>query len=513
MVEHSRSKLAVMGFVTDFGGQVLLTFANFIAVPFILRYTSSSLYGFWVATLSVLGFLALTDLGLGISLTRIIAGSDRKEEGGDDPGGVVSTAFYAFCVVGLLFLGLGLNMASYVPDWFKIPPGEAGVVIAAYKIAIFSGAISLPLTTFGSVVFGYQKMAVGNTIRNVFSVAGVGLLIGLLIFNVGLVALPLTTLFTVVMVGIANFVYVRKNYPQARVRLFLANRNDLKRLFSFGGYFQLGRIANIVASSTDSMVIAGVLGATHVTPYAVTSKLAVTFNSTIASKPPIAVFPAISQMYAQREENKVRASFIRLSEYSIRLAVIGCAVMLLTNQQFIALWVGPSYFGGVALNLVFAYWVLQSTLIHGIGVMVHATGDLRNWVFMSIAEAALNLVFTLLLVKPLGLVGVALGTSIGKTLTTGWYVPYWVCRKIGLPVRTYLMEGVLYPAVRSLPSIAFVIAVSIFLSKDLGWLWLIIIGITVVIANFISFEGIQLLRLPNLPWRERLQKVLVLNAK
>jgi len=113
-----------MGFVTDFGGQVLLTVANFIAVPFILRFTSSSLYGFWVATLSVLGFLALTDLGLGISLTRLIAGSDRKEEGTGDPGGVVSTAFYAFCVVGLLFLGLGLGMAPYIRHflWGNLPP-------------------------------------------------------------------------------------------------------------------------------------------------------------------------------------------------------------------------------------------------------------------------------------------------------------------------------------------------------------------------------------------------------
>lgn len=510
MTGNSRSKQAVMGFVTDVGGHGLLTLANFIAVPFILRFTSSSLYGFWVTTLSILGFLALADLGLGISLTRLIAGLDRKEEGGDDIGGVVSTAFYAFCMLGLLFFILGLGMAQYIPGWFKLPPGEAEDVITAYKIAIFSGAISLPMATFGSVVFGYQKMAVGNNIRNVFSVISVGLLICLLFLKVGLVALPLATLFTVVTVGLGNYVYVRRKYPQVRVSLPLANMNDLKQLFSFGGYFQLGRIANIVTSSTDSMVIAAALGASHVTPYAVTSKLATTFNSAIASKPPIAVFPAISQMYAQGEMNKVRGSFIRLSEYSTRLAMIGCAIMLLANQQFVGLWVGPSYFGGVSLNFIFAYWVLQSTLIHGIGVMVHATGDLRNWVFMSLAEVALNLAFTLLLVKPFGVVGVALGTAIGKTLTTGWYVPYWICRKIGLPVRTFLSNGIFQPALRSMPSIVIALSVSIFLAKDLGWFWLFLIGFAAVATNFISFEGIHLLRLSNLSWRERIQKVLAL---
>ena len=190
--------------------------------------------------------------------------------------------------------------------------------------------------------------------------------------------------------------------------------------------------------------------------------------------------------------------------------MIGCAIMLLANQQFVGLWVGPSYFGGVSLNFIFAYWVLQSTLIHGIGVMVHATGDLRNWVFMSLAEVALNLAFTLLLVKPFGVVGVALGTAIGKTLTTGWYVPYWICRKIGLPVRTFLSNGIFQPALRSMPSIVIALSVSIFLAKDLGWFWLFLIGFAAVATNFISFEGIHLLRLSNLSWRERIQKVLAL---
>jgi O-antigen/teichoic acid export membrane protein len=501
-----------MGFATDMGGQAFLTLANFIAVPFILRFTSSSLYGFWVATLSILGFLALTDLGLGVSLTRLIAGSDPRKNASESSG-VVSTAFYSFCLVGLVFLGLGLGMSPYIPGWFKIPAGETKEVITAYTIAIVSGAISLPATTFGSVVIGFQRMAAGNIIRNVFSVAGVGLSIGLLYFNVRLAALPLASLFTVLTVGFGNYVYVRKNYSQIQVRFSLANKSDLKRLFSFGGYFQLGRIANIVASSTDSMVIAATLGASHVTPYAVSSKLATTFNSNIASKLPIAVFPAISQMYAQGETDKVRGSFLRLSEYSTRLAAIGCAVLLLANREFVGLWVGPSYFGGVALNVVFAFWVLQSTLIHGIGVMVHATGDLRNWVFMSLAEAVLNLVLTLLLVKPLGLVGVALGTVIGKTLTTGWYVPYWICGKIGLPVRTFLSKGIFQPALRSMPSILLALSVSVFLAKDLGWYWLFLIGFAAVVGNFISFEGIHLHRLSNLPWRERIQKVLALNVE
>ena len=93
-------------------------------------------------------------------------------------------------------------------------------------------------------------------------------------------------------------------------------------MLKFGGYFQVGRVANTIALSADNVVIASILGAPYVTPYSITSKLPVLFSVNLANKLPTAVFPAISQMFAEGNINKLQNIFIKLTTLSVRLAVI-----------------------------------------------------------------------------------------------------------------------------------------------------------------------------------------------
>jgi O-antigen/teichoic acid export membrane protein len=98
----SRAQKALLGFVSDLGGMIALTIITFIAAPIILELTSQTLYGFWVTTISILGYLALTDLGLGMSLTRFVASMAFKGDS-KNLNGIINTAFFTFCGIGLVF--------------------------------------------------------------------------------------------------------------------------------------------------------------------------------------------------------------------------------------------------------------------------------------------------------------------------------------------------------------------------------------------------------------------------
>ena len=106
----SRTRQAILGFVTDSGGQAVLQVAALITTPIILHLTSGSLYGFWLTALSVLAYLGLVDLGLGVSLTRIVAVIHDSSSDGEQLNRVSSTAFFSFCLAGLVFLVVGLGM-------------------------------------------------------------------------------------------------------------------------------------------------------------------------------------------------------------------------------------------------------------------------------------------------------------------------------------------------------------------------------------------------------------------
>lgn len=502
-----RKKSAILGFATDLGGQFLLIAVNFIVIPIILKMTSASLYGFWITTLSILGFLALADFGLGISLTRLVAGN-VDEEKKEDLNQVVSSAFFVFCLVGAVYLSLGLCILPFIPGWFKIPAGEVLEVRVAFCIALFSGAVTLPLSTFGAVVSGFQRMAVDNTIRVVMSLAAMGISIVLLLCHFGLPSLAISGLFQSVSIGLINFIYIRRKFSFMTVRPRNVRWAHVRNLLSFGGYFQLGRVANSVATGADNLIISSCMGASFVTPYSITSKLAVTFSNGVASKAPIALFPAISQMFAKKEFDKLQRMFVRLTEYSTRLAIIACVFLILANQSFVSLWVGKDLYGGDYLNAVFCFWVIQDTIYRGTTAFVYASGELKNWMYASLFEAIFNLVISVILVFNWGLIGVALGTSIAKMLTTAFYIPYWICKKLDIRIWKFFREAIFIPAIRSIPGMLMLLCFLLLSPKSITWGWVLSVATISLVSNMIFFEGYELLKPSKLTFRERLRQMM-----
>jgi O-antigen/teichoic acid export membrane protein len=505
----SRAQKALLGFVSDLGGMIALTIITFIAAPIILELTSQTLYGFWVTTISILGYLALTDLGLGMSLTRFVASMAFKGDS-KNLNGIINTAFFTFCGIGLVFFLIGYSILPYIPSWFKIPKEESELVLSAYRVAIISGALALPLSVFSGIVVGFQQMGVINISKNIISIVGVGLSIILLYSEIGLVSLPLATLFTVITSSIVSFIYAKKYFPELKLSLLEINKNDLKKLVSFGGYFQLGRVANTVALSSDSIVIASTLGAGSVTPYSFTSKLPIIFSVTLASKLPNAIFPAMTEMFANNEMDKLREIYKRLTFFSVRLALFGGALIFIINPTFVKLWVGQENYGGYFLNFVFVLWAIFDTIYRGTTAIVYASGDLKKWTIASFLEAVFNIIISLTLIGPFGLAGVALGTLLSKMLTTGFYIPYWVCRKLDISAVDLIKKSIIPSIIRSIPSIGITFLLAYYLSFNNDWLWLIIIGVTLSTTNFLMFEGLALIKSSKKDWRVRLRNLILM---
>jgi O-antigen/teichoic acid export membrane protein len=436
-----------------------------------------------------------------------LAGIYEKPDSKDDVNRVLSTGFFSFCAAALVFLAAGLAMTPFIPGWFKMPPAESEVVILTSRLAILAGAIGLPLSTFGAVVVATQHMAVNNIIRNVVTLLSLGLTIGLLYAGVGLPSLALANLFNFGVKGIANYFCARRYCPYMKIRFAIINREDFVRLWTFGGYFQLARLANIVTTSAGPLVIAASLGASSVTPYALTSKLATLFSIGIASKLGIAVFPALSQMFANREEDNIRRVFITLVHYSVRLAIVGGVFLAVANRRFISLWVGEEMFGGFVLNAVFVCWVFQNSILSSVGVVVKAYGKLRNWAFATIVEAAITVTASVLLVRPFGLSGVAIGICLARALTMV-YIILWICTKLGLPVYLFAWRGMFFPVLRSLLGCVCVVVLALLTSENhLGWFWIAGVGLISLGLNVVSFEGVRFFHMSNQPWTKRIHQM------
>jgi O-antigen/teichoic acid export membrane protein len=105
------------------------------------------------------------------------------------------------------------------------------------------------------------------------------------------------------------------------------------------------------------------------------------------------------------------------------------------------LWVGEQNYGGGTLTLLFAAILITRVLNQTASIVIIGTGRLKGVVYMSLAEAVVNLVLSLWLVSVYGIIGVAVGTVLAGALTSNWYVILVVCRELRLTALEYLARG------------------------------------------------------------------------
>ena len=119
-----------------------------------------------------------------------------------------------------------------------------------------------------------------------------------------------------------------------------------------------------------------------------------------------------------------------------------CAILIL---PFVSIYTGgvtdAQYYQPLFAILMIAGSYAYS-IRHPFGCVVSAAGHYKETKIGAIVEVAINLVLSLVLVKPLGLVGVALGTFVAmsfRTIYTVWYLSKHILLR---PIWRFLLKQV-----------------------------------------------------------------------
>jgi O-antigen/teichoic acid export membrane protein len=123
------------------------------------------------------------------------------------------------------------------------------------------------------------------------------------------------------------------------------------------------------------------------------------------------------------------------------------------GKSVIEAWVGPRYVSSYIVLLIVlipsTLYFAQSTsnrILFGMGVH-------KSLAYVVIMEGVANVILSIVLVRPLGIVGDAIGTAIPLLCTSLFFLPRHMCRQLGVPVRKFLVEAYFYPLLLSLPMI------------------------------------------------------------
>jgi O-antigen/teichoic acid export membrane protein len=422
---------------------------GFLLTPFILHRLGNTALGLWVLMTSFTGYYGLLDLGIRNAIVQYVARYRATNETGE-LAKVVSTGFFTYGCVALLAIAITLVAAANLHSWFKLAADETEFARALLLIVGIGTALGMPLTVFSGVLEGCQRFAFIGTVQTISVVLRaalivVGLSAGHGIVFVGGVTVALNLAASAVLTARALSIS-----PPRLVRWHGMNRSTLSALAGFGIVtFWMG-IAQVLRFQVDAMVVATFISVPAVTFFAAGGKLA-TYSIEVVTAMAQVFTPVTSALHATGSIEGLRRVLVVGNRYCAFVAFPMAAGLFLIGGRLIQAWLGAPYVSSQSVLMILivptALWIAQASSVR----VLYGMHRHKTLAAVMLAESVVNLLVSVVLARPYGINGVALGTAIPLFCTSVFFMPIHLCRLLQLRLRDFVWDCFAYPFLLTIP--------------------------------------------------------------
>ena len=412
-----------------------------VLLPYNVSHLGPSAYGLWALTTSVTWFFGVLDLGYGSALVKFIA-QYRAWRDRTALNEIVST-------IGLLFTGLGAvtflvtAVIAWRVDWvFNLQPEQAR---EAQQILLIVGgylSVQFAFSIFGAVVYGFQRYYRNNLVSIATSLVVAFVNLAVLNAGHGLVTLvAATTMMRLLAFGVIAYnAYVA--FPGLDVSLSLVRWARLKEVTGFSVYMVVLDWAAKLNYSADALVIGALLNTTSVALWTVGQRVA-QMSQRLTNQLNDGLFPLVVDSDAGQHPARLRLIFVEGTKLSLALAAPLCLGLITFADVLIERWVGAQFSASVLPAQIMLMVVLVRASTASANLILKGAGLHPLLAYTNATTAVVNVVLSVVLIRPLGLVGVALGTLIPVSASTLFVLYPAACRRVNLPVGRCLIQGIL----------------------------------------------------------------------
>lgn len=387
---------------------------SLVTVPLTLNYLGPERYGMWLTISSIIALLSFTDLGLGNGLLNALTKSTARGDF-EDARRQVSNAFLLLTVVAVVLGGLFILLYPNIP-WASIVAvrspqaiSEAGPAMATW-FALF--LLGLPLSVVAQVRLSRQEGYIVHLTAAAGSLISVFALLGVVLSHAGIpllvVAMAAPQLVTA---AINGFVLFRRDTPFLRPSLRLAHVGTGVALLRTGFLFFVLQIAGVVAFTSDTLVVAQLIGPGAVAEYGITSKLFM-IPATIVAIAISPLWPAYGEAIARGDVRWARQTLIRSIKGALFVSVPAAVLLITFGQPIIQLWVGPSIAPPFLLLVAFGIWISLSAVGNSVAMLLNGAHEIRFQAAAAVLMAILNLGLSIWLTSRFGVAGVMWATVV-----------------------------------------------------------------------------------------------------
>jgi O-antigen/teichoic acid export membrane protein len=420
--------------------------------PFILHRLGDAAFGIWVLIFSITGYYGLFDLGIRSSVVRYVS---KARATGDlnYASRVISTSLYSYTCIGVFALLITVLVSVYVNTFFHVEAQFQST--PGWLLLMVGSAVSLgfPLGVSSGVLEGLQKFDVLGWTSIASTLLRAALIIVALRHGHGLLMAAFITVTTPLLSSVVRGVIAARLLP-VPLGMKYVDRATVREMAGYSGTTLIMIVAARLRFKSDSIIIGTFLSAVAITYFNIGARIVDYAGEVVDSLAQIFA-PMSSQSEARGDVDRLRKIFVAGNRFCAFTIFPICAILIVLGRSVIEAWVGGRYVSQsypVLLILLVPTTLRLAQAASGrvlLGMSRH-----RTWAMVTLLEGVVNIVLSVVLVRPFGIVGDAIGTAVPLATTSIFFLPWHLCRQLQIRMIVYLREAYLLPVIVCVPLVA-----------------------------------------------------------
>lgn len=388
----------------------------FISRKLFIMFLTEELLGLNSLFADLLGLLNLADMGLGVAVQFELY-KPIAEKNHEKIGKILNATKRIYNVIGIGIIVAGVILSFFIQYLIKENPYSQGFLQVVFIINVISSAASYFFVHKRIFLQASEELHLMYIVDTVVNIAGSVLrILAIAIFR----NYYIFVLLSAAQVVISNYAvshYCDKNHKYLKeIKGF--TKEETKPLFANIKQLIPNKLSAYVFSNTDNTIISAFLGLTTVT-------LFTNYNSIVLQLFTLAtmlagIIRAAFGNVLQETDNKQQHMFL-LKSYQIFQFIYSsfCAVeLLLLLDDFILLWYGEKFIAPYAFVIILVFDFFLHSMYQPLSIMLEVLGEFRSLKYQEIVAMITNIVVSVGLIIPFGIIGPIMGTFVVDILTT-----------------------------------------------------------------------------------------------
>ncbi len=424
-----------------------------LMTPFIINKLGIEEFGVWCMVLIIIGFFSLLDFGLGTAVVKCVASLKDKNQAQsrNEKLSTYALLYVVLAVIGSMcmypiFSNMG-NIFSLSPHYLYT--AQCLLLILALRTFI----LALPLSLFRAILFGSGYISEISFVNILGTFIYASLAFVFIQLGYGIIYLGIANIVAVAIEYIIYILLAFRYLPDLKIKLSFVKLTHAKEITSLSIAAILIQVSGLIMLKTDPLIIKIFLSLTAVSLYSVALKITENFVLLIKQISHV-LAPKFCELWQENNDNRqIITLYLSTTRHILAISALIASVIAIHSELFLTLWLGNEFneAAPVLIILIASAAILAPQLVASDLLLM--SGNHRTSAWIAALGLLMNLLLSIVLVKSMGITGVAVATLISMLLI-GISLIFIISRKILKIKIAYLLRSAIIPAL--IPTLMFI---------------------------------------------------------